>query len=378
MLVLYPEQVFYDDVISHMLINDDNISVSISTMQLLSTLLESCGLEEAKHLVCACSPNTSDVKSYEDIDTLSLVRRALDRGAAVCESSVWIYKVTAESMEATSGYRDAAMSRILRLLTGSFTAHHTSPQTTASEERGFISGSLFELTLRKLRLFLTLKYDEQVAVTGLVERCITVFAVLAVQAGEDAAISAEYTSKIVEMSECSCDLIDQLSSHLNKIADCESKITAVRSVLVDPQGVDQRSRKIIDSENQQVLRILETGVLIRELFCEIEGGLLAIEHLSGMLHGDVADDSVDLIKDESHQIHKDVFFNDDNEEDDDEDESCSDGGDFDMSVSGLGELGNLISEETFLSACAGLEESLEDILRANEMGRDGEVNQVSS
>jgi hypothetical protein len=339
-------------------------------MQLLSTLLEACSLEEAKHLVFAYSPLAEVEKTQEETGSVLLVKRALDHGVAVCESSVWIRAVTSESVGSKSGYRDASLSRMLRLMTGNSSEQQVVFRRPVSDDRGFISGSLFDLTLRKLRSFLTLKYDEQVAVTGLVERCITVFAVLAVQAGEDFSLGVNCTSKIVEMSQCSCDLIDQLSVHLNRISDCESKIAAVRSVLVDPHGADQRSRKMIENENQQVLRILETGVLIRELFSEIEGGLLAIEHLTGMLYsGGVNEEEADVDTNGSPQARPptDSFFDQKESFSSDEEDECSDDGDFDMKLGGLGELGNLISEESFLSACAGLEESLEDILRANEM-----------
>ena len=327
-------------------------------MQMLTALLNACSLEDAKYLVFANSASDQEQLMENGPDVVTMIRESLARGLSACDGVGWIQSLS--SSGAPDTYKQASLSRILRAMTGNVSTprlSHGEP-TTAPDSR---SGSLFDLTLRKLRAFLTLKYDEQVAVTGLVEKCVTVLAALVVQSGYGPQLS-QYASKVILVSNCVCDLLEQLTGHLDRISDCGDKIIMVRTVLNQPQNTDPRLRKMLDSENQQTLRILETGVLLRELFCEVEGGLLAMDQLRNIVHIEEADEGdTDSPERERYEHSRDSI--DSFSDDDDDDADYDDDREFHMQDIGtLEELSNLVNEDSFLLACAGLEKSLDGIL----------------
>jgi hypothetical protein len=70
---------------------------------------------------------------------------------------------------------------------------------------------------------------------------------------------------------------------MKSFADAEQKLEIICAVLNDP-NCDQRYRRLIEKESTQVVRILETSLIVRELYREFEGSLLAVRQLR--LHSD--------------------------------------------------------------------------------------------
>merc|ERR1712000_801827 len=80
-----------------------------------------------------------------------------------------------------------------------------------------------------------------------------------------------------------CGMVNDLTNHLGKVQDSSSKIGVVREVLKDPIACDPRARKYDEKESQQIRRMLETAVIVQEMYREVEGCLYAIEKLRAVV-----------------------------------------------------------------------------------------------
>eukprot|EP00602_Paraphysomonas_sp_CaronLab_P000510 CAMPEP_0185020030 /NCGR_PEP_ID=MMETSP1103-20130426/2616_1 /TAXON_ID=36769 /ORGANISM="Paraphysomonas bandaiensis, Strain Caron Lab Isolate" /LENGTH=862 /DNA_ID=CAMNT_0027550669 /DNA_START=103 /DNA_END=2691 /DNA_ORIENTATION=- len=364
-------------------------AVSVSTIQLLSSLLSVSSLDDAKKLVIfpLDTGAISDCHPGEDEPTvriptefqLASALESLARSTVRMASDTYWIGTPAGCIEDI--YLEAALERVLSRLGGSSltpTGHFCNSKRNIYEFQ--LGGPLLELTQRKLHVFLTLKYDEQVAVTGLVEKCVSLLcALLVVSLPDDMGYCIfKMLSSLINTI---CGMVNDLTNHLGKVQDSSSKIGVVREVLKDPIACDPRARKYVEKESQQILRMLETAVIVQEMYREVEGCLYAIEKLravvfSGSLTSSfprrgattltpteirVADaEDIHTIEDDCFEISHNTsvaYACDDDCQSDYSYASSEDG----STVDDL----QCLNEESFLSECADLEMSLNRILHCD-------------
>lgn len=265
-------------------------AVSISTLQLLSTLLGAASMSECCRLILSPeeTPRESELSPSTPSKSLDIdmtLNKVISSSATKFGSIPWIGRCNPQGVRenCSTNYMEAGLDRILSRLAGGF--HHQGSDSLLKIDPNLfplngsrpIGGPILELTKRKLSSFLTLKYDEQVAVTGLVEKCLTVLSTLLVLSGSDP-VGNILLKLFIGLFESVSERITELSNHIKSLPDATQKLEIIYTVLNDP-NCDPRYRRIIDSESAQVVRILETGLIVRELYREFEGSLLAVRQL---------------------------------------------------------------------------------------------------
>jgi hypothetical protein len=249
-------------------------SVSVSTIQLLSSLLSISSLSGACKLVIggsreACLQTNETIKSSASTDASS------DTKIASSLESFLLQYMSSCKDSALDIYMKASINHILGKLASSI---EPMPFKFCPENMDDEFGPLFLVSFQKLQSFLSLKYDEQLAVTGLVNKCILVLMASLLNFPSPALISRVFCmlSKFFDFVH---NLEAELHCHKTNIPEVDVKFKMIREVLAAPTTCDPQTRKIIDKENQQVVRILESCIIIEELIHEMEGSILALQQL---------------------------------------------------------------------------------------------------
>jgi hypothetical protein len=298
-------------------------------MQLLNTLLGAVTMTQACQLVVSAdygtipspdpfapsSPSTPSPRVRDIDSTLSTV---IASASSKFGSISWIGRVDETGRRPstrglpTPNYTEAALDRLLSRLAGSLSHLHNqssslghnqpddrfatptgkavfsspsilrSPLSPSGVVLSNTGGPLFDLMKKKLALFLTLKYDEQVAVSGLVERCVTILCTLLVLSDSDVSGSM-VLHMLMDVFKLVTELIKELLTHMKRVPEVDKKLEVVLFVLSDPAQCDPRRRKVVENENPQVIRILEAVLLVRELYREVEGAIVAVTQLRAVI-----------------------------------------------------------------------------------------------
>jgi hypothetical protein len=267
-------------------------SVSISTLQFLSTLLGAASMRECCRLILSPEEaaresllEQSPVTPSKSLDIDSTLNKVISGAATRFGSLPWVGRSNGHGLRenCSTNYMEAGLDRILSRLAGGVQCQGSEAllridpnifPTTASRPVG---GPLLELTKRKLATFLTLKYDEQVAVTGLVEKCVTVLSTLLVLSGSDP-MGSVILKLFIGLFESVSERVSELAAHMKSLSDAAQKLEIISAVLNEP-NCDPRYRRLIDNESAQVVRILETSLIVREMYRELEGCLFAVRQL---------------------------------------------------------------------------------------------------
>jgi hypothetical protein len=269
-------------------------------------------------------------------------------------------------------YIEAAGKGILTILTGKFaalvsfvkqadkTTTNNKAQTQVQEsESSFVSveedmfvvdpyycedddnrrmhGPILNLTLHKLSTFLSLKFDEQLAVTGLVERCVQILSAMVVVAppsdkpqtksSKESKLTASSTSSDLERLDAILtvhsnvmDLWDEASQHLAELPDSTDKMDALKAALKADRP-EMRKARLLSRESPHAVKLLESSVVVRELLLEVRASILAVKRLRGEL-GEFDSSSLSAREslmgpgDIEHDINDDVGLDDSYEEGD--------------------------------------------------------------
>jgi hypothetical protein len=273
--------------------------VSISTLQLLSTLLGAASMRESCRLILAPEEvegggssgskgnpgEQSPATPSKSLDIDTTLNKVISGAATKFGSIPWVGRCNAQGARenCSTNYMEAGLDRILSRLAGGIQCQGSEALLQIDPTMFPVAGSrpvggpLLELTKRKLASFLTLKYDEQVAVTGLVEKCVTMLSTLLVLSGSDP-MGNILLKLFIGLFESVSERVTELANHMKSFSDAEQKLEIICAVLNDP-NCDQRYRRLIEKESMQVVRILETSLIVRELYREFEGSLLAVRQL---------------------------------------------------------------------------------------------------
>jgi hypothetical protein len=273
-------------------------SVSISTLQLLSTLLGAASMRESCRLILSPEEaeggnggskgnpgEQSPATPSKSLDIDTTLNKVISGAATKFGSIPWVGRCNGQGVRenCSTNYMEAGLDRILSRLAGGIQCQgaeallQIDPTMFPVTGSRPVGGPLLELTKRKLASFLTLKYDEQVAVTGLVEMCVTMLSTLLVLSGSDP-MGNILLKFFIGLFESVSERVTELANHMKSFADAEQKLEIICAVLNDP-NCDQRYRRLIEKESTQVVRILETSLIVRELYREFEGSLLAVRQL---------------------------------------------------------------------------------------------------
>lgn len=265
-------------------------SVSVSTIQLLSSLLSISSLSEASGLVIGnkrdCIRTDEPIQSGTATDVSSEIYNSLEeflfqymnefcdkKSTEDKEINVFKHADNIDDRNNTSThdsspdvYTKASMNHILGKLASSIESLHINFCSKHIDE----FGPIFLVSLQKLQNFLSLKYDEQLAVTGLVNKCIIVL-LASILNSPTPAFSVRVFHMLSKFFESVQQLKTELQSHKTSIPDFVTKFEIIREVLAAPNTSDPQNRRIVDKENRQVVRILESCIIIDELIREMEG-----------------------------------------------------------------------------------------------------------
>eukprot|EP01042_Synura_sphagnicola_P001131 gene1131-1274_t len=323
-------------------------SVSVSTLQLLSVLVGSASMDNAQIMVLGergpdsgqiktnveaavssePSPSESVVKdsvsSVEEsgtapqVSTTSLDEKlekacsALDkRMATLCSSGSSKSSrpmINPDRLSAMSKqYYDCASRSILLRIYGQVRADGRRGSIGVGSESGdtepvsgVSNGSrvlIMDLLLRKLSHFLSLRLDEQLAVTGLLEKCMTVLCALVVTDPQEDNISDTSSLGLDALgaARALCREADrmwrEIHGHLVKVQDAPQKLVIVKELLSSRMGDtgdlrgDQKRWRALERDGSQAKKILETALIVSEMVVEIYGAMKATWQLRRSLPG---------------------------------------------------------------------------------------------
>lgn len=243
--------------------------VSVSTIQLLSSLLEVSSLAEASRLVVDRGrQEPGATNSAETIDILSEINASVE---------AFLAKYMSSCDDLGLGlYVQASINHILGKLAGSGEQTKIILCSENNDDGDF--GLLFMVSHLKLQNFLSLKYDEQLCVTGLINKCIVGLLSCLLSSP-----SSALNSRVFYMLSMTFDTVrgleEELRAHKGNIPESDVKYDFVRQVLAAPSTSDPQIKKVVESEHHQVVRILESCIMIEELSSEMEGSVLAFQQL---------------------------------------------------------------------------------------------------
>jgi len=139
-----------------------------------------------------------------------------------------------------------------------------------------------------------LKFDEQLAVTGLVERCVCILSAMIVVAPpvhspvnglKDKSTADLLSRRDLERLEAVLDIHNRMtllwgeaSGHLYDLPGSLEKIDALK-VALRSERPEARKQKLLAKESAHHAKLLETGVVVRELLSEVRASVLAIKKL---------------------------------------------------------------------------------------------------
>lgn len=194
-----------------------------------------------------------------------------------------------------------------------------------------VQGGVMEVLTKRLTGFLTMKFDEQVALSALLQRvvCLLSVVVLASQHSKqefcEPDTAVQYLIQIMELLKIIEKLWKEIKTYLQRVQGHTSKVPAMRQVLqatalveidnsvrlsllsetpsadsspaaahvslaaVDNSKVsilhrvDAASWKLVEKEPAQARSILETAVLLHELRAEVRSYVFAIRSLRGLM-----------------------------------------------------------------------------------------------
>jgi len=255
-----------DDVVLQLLfrrVGSVSRPVSVSSMQLLSSLLMTCSLPEGHRLVIAGSNDTSLRSS-----SLGMVRN----NVKLALDSFIMEHIISYNDNVPDEYSTTCLNIILGKLAMSDISLLHLKQVSVE------SGPIFSISCNKLQKILSLQYDEQLSVTGLVIKCVIelIGCLIFVSTEDELECGFKMLSALFETR---CKIAADLLSLQENIPDVDVKLKMIREVLAAPIECSHESRKYVDSENYQIVRILESSVIVDELGREMEGGLLAFRQL---------------------------------------------------------------------------------------------------
>jgi hypothetical protein len=271
-------------------------AVSVSTLQFLSTVLGAASMRECCRLVLAPEETSkesaleqSPVTPSKSLDIDTTLNRVISASATRFGSIPWVGRSNGHGLRenCSTNYLEAGLDRILSRLAGGVQCQGSEallridPNIFPVNGSRPVGGPLLELTKRKLASFLTLKYDEQVAVTGLVEKCVSILSTLLVLSGSDP-MGNVILKLFIGLFEAVSERVSELATHMKSLSDAPQKLEIISAVLNEP-NCDPRYRRLIDSESAQVVRILETSLIVREMYREFEGCLFAVRQLRMVL-----------------------------------------------------------------------------------------------
>ena len=150
-------------------------------------------------------------------------------------------------------------------------------------------GPLLNLAFHKLSIFLTLKFEEQLAVTGLIERCVCILSAMVVVAPPSERTYTEAPNRdrfrlkaILELHNRINALWTEVGLHLYRLPSAIEKLDALKQAL-RAKRPDLERQQVLKGEAPHHAKLLETGVVVRELLLELRGNLLAIKRLRASL-----------------------------------------------------------------------------------------------
>ena len=168
---------------------------------------------------------------------------------------------------------------------------HNSDLDMQSELKS-LKSPLLNLTRHKLLNFLSLKFEEQLAVTGLVERIVSLLSAMVVVANPSSLPGRERELEhlrdiarleaVLGFLKQTSGLWEGVGAYLERVPGSFQKMDALMAVLNGPRP-EARKRKLLSREAEHNVRLLETGVMVRELLLELQGGVLAIHELRSTL-----------------------------------------------------------------------------------------------
>ena len=304
-------------------------TVVVSSINYLTQFLSSAPLMHAWSLIRKVNAS-STVSAATEFTSLSLILdlHSIDEKLnKLCDLAINTLPDAPEAPEATaSGGRksigskvvssfltekqlvDIATEGILARLSGDLNAFLTfgidsdaDPQRDDLEppqQRALSGGSLFILIHKKLTTFLTLSFEEQVALRGLLEHFTRVLCALLITSSGTNSING-YDSHIlngmIEVLMLVEALWKDIQRHLTEaMSEWETKLSALRHVLtytallVDNQSkqslnsefkMDLKKYKLVLNEPQQSRRILESAAIVLDMLCDIKASLHAMKSL---------------------------------------------------------------------------------------------------
>ena len=242
-----------------------------------------------------------------------------------------------------------------------------------SKDRKKVGGALMDLLLRKLGLFLSLRLDEQLAVTGLVDKCICLLCAAIIAASGREHKDLDRLNCILSVLKIIESLWKELSGHMQKVTDCAAKLQAVKDQLAISSAIsndneitkeelkaEQRRRRLLEKDGPQVKRMLETAVVVQEMLAEVKGAL----HATRCLRSGFEDVSTDC-----GAVWDDSLTDDEGVASDDDQAKSTEGGGFESST---------VTEASFLTECEEVEQGLSMLCDGIYSGEEDTNSQCNS
>lgn len=173
-------------------------------------------------------------------------------------------------------------------------ANAKSGSTDSADSAGSVKSSfrgeksaMLELIIRRLSLFLTLKIEEQVALSGLVQQVLLVICTLTVLPPSTSPMadlaSKQQLHNLLELLKVIESLWVDVKTHLVKnVPDCRIKYLAMRHILQGGsrgRGFNSQSQKLVDRLTPPLRQLLESAVVLNDLQFEVRGFVFAIKLL---------------------------------------------------------------------------------------------------
>lgn len=255
-------------------------AISITSMQLISAVLQVTSLEDALHFLSQ-RPADADEDAVANTSEQSLSTNIDIRIDNACRSG----NVPRASL--IVHYTDAAAHELLarisqHLLRRSGAGQLDSPCTLSDD-------ALVLCTIKKrIAGFMSLKFDEQIALVAVVSETVSqlcTFTVLFHNGGC-------FLNPIVEILAAVSSLNLEISKLLKDVANVDEKLAAMTKVLtaaadatIYSQGgtPDSFKVKLLEKESPRIYRMLETGVTLKELLNQLGGYLYATMRLRSTL-----------------------------------------------------------------------------------------------
>lgn len=255
--------------------------VSLSTLLLLESLVGCAALTDLE-IVFLRSDANSDANSSEEgsvpattniesvLNTLQFPSQHHQDGGSKGSK-----KVPASVENYMNFAVDCIMSKASFSFSGSDAVESASDEPALSLGRG----PMLSLLLKKLKAFSSLRFEEQLAVTGLVQQAVNFLCVLVCSSDSERKSQLTFV-ELMNIFKTIKSAEREITAHVKQIADASYKMELVRAILSSSDAASTaKLRKVLDKEGPQVIRILESTVLLRELIHELHGYLLAVKKL---------------------------------------------------------------------------------------------------